>query len=76
MVERDDSKITAPELTRDATKAALQLAIHKEYRTEIEARKKRRVEQLIIVCIQAEVLRRRVSKRKKATARNTQRISH
>ncbi len=39
MVERDDSKITAPELARDATNAALQLAIHKEYHTEIEARK-------------------------------------
>lgn len=33
------AKITAPELARDATSAALQLATHKEYQAEIDARK-------------------------------------
>ncbi len=41
------AKITAPELARDSASAALQLAGHREYQTEIEARKEPRGWQLI-----------------------------
>ena len=33
------AKITAPDLARDVTSAELQLAAHKEYKAEIDARK-------------------------------------